>query len=172
MRNVVGGLCTLLLLWGCSMQHGEQALFTQYEKSKYYHGQLLKTEKIRLPEQGETAILLSATYLSYKKESDHLPRAERFIVSIYADDEMSMRELVAKGLRLEGIPPVSVNVLHEDDPRLAHISFKTPWNHFFLVSFPPVEKERFDLTFHSTRYGTGVMHFAKRAKYTFTPKVF
>jgi len=170
MRNIVGGVCTVLLLWGCGMDTEQKKLMAQYEHEKRYHSQLLKTEKIQLHQGDETKALLTATYLAPSDKERHLKNDEVFIVGFYTDEENE--HLSALQLSLDGVKPKSILPLNEKDPRLKEISFVIPWNRFFLVTFPHMEKEKFDLTFYSGTYGEGVMHFAKRAKYTFTQKAF
>jgi hypothetical protein len=169
MRNVVWAVGAAVLLSGCSTDDEQEKLKVLYAHTKHYHKQLLKTEKIQLYRENETAVMLSVTYLpdAKNKRGD-----ERFIVGYYSIDEERGGEAAMRRLTLEGSVPKAVKILKKGDVRLKEIPFVTEWNHIFLVVFPHTQKEKFDLIYEDGRYGKGVLHFAKRAKYTFVKKVF
>jgi len=172
MRTMTAALSFVLLLAGCTTK--EQAkLERSYEKEKNYHAELIKTEKAQLYKDGLTKVVLTATYLNEQNASkDAKQRGERFIIGLYVDENVDNSQLNDFNLTLDGTPPKSIIPLQEHDPRLKLLSFKTPWNHFFLVTFPYTQKQRFKLIFESTSYGKKILDFAKKAKYTFTHTAF
>jgi hypothetical protein len=169
MRHIVWTAGAAVLLAGCGGDHGSNLFLDRYETDKAYHQALIKTEKIQLFKEGESVLFLTATYMR-KEKYTHTP--EPFIVGVYETLPELSAESVVHTLRLEGHPPEQVVPLKKDDPRLKNISFQAPWRHFFMVTFPYVPQERLTLRLAIPSLGSGVMYFAKRAKYTFTKKAF
>ena len=172
MRTMAAALSLGLLLSACSTKEYDK-LQHLYEKEKAYHARLIKTEKAQFYEDGLTKILLTATYLNEQNSSKNAPEEdERFIVGLYVDESVDNAVLNDFNLTLDGTPPKAIVALKENDPRLKLLSFKAPWNRFFLVTFPHTPKKRFTLIFESEAYGRKVLDFAKKAKYTFTHTAF
>jgi hypothetical protein len=174
MRYVIVGLYAAVLLSGCNVEEGRKDLLHTYDKKRLYHKQLLKTEKLQLYKKGRTTLILTAVYLPASQKQQHLKEDERFIVGIYVEggEERSVKQLLYASLSLDGTKPVSITSISQDEVRKQNISFVTSWNRYYLIRFPHMEKERFSLRFHNDIYGMGVLHFAKRAKYTFVKKAF
>lgn len=169
MYSIVRGLGAAVFLWGCSADHGQEKLMRQHHARQQYHQQMLKTEKIQFLENGQTRVMLTALYLNRNNPEKRSTEDEQFVVGIYAEESPAP---LATHLLLEGIKPKHVTLLDDDDPRLRTVSFKTAWSRFYLVSYPHTPKERFSLVYTDSRCGKGVLHFAKRAKYTFDPRIF
>lgn len=172
MRTMTAALLLVLLLAGCTTK--EQIKLEQsYEKEKDYHAKLIKTEKAQMYEDGLTKVVLTATYLNEQNASENAKQPdERFIVGLYVDENVDNSQLNDFNLTLDGTPPKAIVLLKAHDPRLKMLSFKAPWNHFFLVTFPYTSKQRFKLIFESKVYGKKTLDFAKKAKYTFTHTAF
>ena len=172
MRTITAALSLTLLLAGCSTK--EYAKLEQsYEKEKVYHAKLIKTEKAQMYENGLTKVLLTATYLNEQNASKNAAQEdERFIVGLYVDESVDNAQLNDFNLTLDNTPPKEIVPLKENDQRLKLLSFKAPWNRFFLVTFPYTPKKRFKLIFESDVYGRKELDFAKKAKYTFTHTAF
>ena len=170
MRIVLWSVILAALLAGCSTTNEERVLLQRYEKKKHYHKKLLKTEKVQLYEGDLTKVMLTATYLNTSPVKEDAREDERFVVGLYVDDETEASRAFDFNLTLNGREPKSITPLKQGDRHLKEISFVTEWNRFFLVTFPYVEEERFDLLFESEKYGKGRLNFAKKAKYTFTKK--
>ena len=172
MRTMTAALSLVLLLAGCATKE-QTKLERSYEKEKNYHATLIKTEKAQLYRDGLTKVLLTATYLNEQNASkDTAEEDERFIVGLYVDESVDNTLLNDFNLTLDGTPPKEIVPLKEKDPRLKLVSFKAPWNRFFLVTFPYTPKKRFKLIFESDAYGRKELDFAKKAKYTFTHTAF
>ncbi len=171
MRMIGWTVAAALLLGGCTGKEHD-ALLTHYEKNKYYHKQLIKTEKVQLYEGDLTKVALTATYLNTYTPDKNVTEDERFIIGLYIDEESSDVSGYEFNLTLNGQPPLRIVPLKEGDKRLKDISFVSDWAHFFLVDFPHQSAKRLTLVFESERYGKGTLHFAKQAKYVFTKKAF
>jgi hypothetical protein len=171
MRSILWSVTLAALLAGCTTKE-QSKLLEHYEAKKNYHKQLLKTEKVQLYDGNLTKVMLTATYLNAQTPSNENNESERFIVGLYVDDDLQEQEAFDFNLTLNGHAPTSIVPLKKRDPRLEEISFVADWSQFFLITFPHTDATRFDLLFESEQYGKGVLHFAKKAKYTFTKKAF
>ncbi len=162
----------MVLLIGCASKE-EKALMQVYEKKKFYHQKLQKTEKLQLYDEDITKVLVTATYLNEKNSNALDKPDEVFIVSIYFE-ESENRSFDQEGYRLtlNGNTPKSITVIDESDTRLKDISFISEWNYLYMVTFPYVSNKSFTLIFDSELYGKGELYFAKVAKYTLSKKIF
>ena len=165
MLKSMTSILVLFLLSACTSKE-EKALTQVYEKNKTYHYKLQKTEKVQLKDNGITKVVLTGTYLykPSKKKIDN--RDEVFIIGMYAEDneEQSFTQ-DGFSLTLEGKAAKKIKLLPKDDPALKNISFVSDWSQFYLVHFPHTSKKSFRLIFKSDKYGNGILHFAKVAKY-------
>ena len=168
MRTIATGLICALFLNACA-DSDEASFLHHYEMQKRYHKRLLQTEKLRLPEEGETLFLLTATYLY---DPENKKGDERFIVGIYADNDKAENGKIGIDLSLDGAPPEEVAALEKDDPLLRDLSFKIAWHRYYLVRFPHTEKRGFNLVVNAFEYGKGALRFAKKPKYVFSKKAF
>ena len=150
----------MLLLDGCGSKT-EKTFLRSFEKEKSYHQKLIKTEKLQFYEDNLTKILLTATYLGEGKTG-----VERFIVGIYADDDIAAipgSENVK--LMLNGKHPLKIEPLSLGDTALKNLSFVSGWISYYRISFPRIESRQLEMKVEIPRYGSGRMHFAKIAKY-------
>ena len=171
MRNIIVLLSVMLLLTACTSKE-EKALTQAYEKKRFYHHQLQKTEKVQLYDGLITKAVLTATYLNEQSKDKSYKPDEVFIVGISIDEEQ-IEGIEHEGYRLtlNGKPPKTIQPLEDDDPLLKDISFKSEWSYFYLVTFPYIPSKSFKLLFESELYGKGELHFAKVAKYMLSREV-
>jgi len=189
-------LAAALLLVGCTPPKEAAHLQQTFEKRKSYHKRLMKTEKVQLYEGNFTKVTLTATYLNrqgrakegeedsflnyinplelFEKRDKKVNREdEKFIIGLYVDDDgIEEGETFNFDLTLNGKPPKSITPLAHSDPRLKDISFVADWSQFYLIKFPHVNAERFNIVFESAKYGKGTLNFAKKAKFFYTKKAF
>jgi hypothetical protein len=162
-------LTGIVLLHGCTSKE-ETALMASYTDKIKYHKKLQKTEKIQLYENNVTKVMVTATYLFTRTVDKNDTRDESFIVGIHVDDEAA--ENVSYSLLLNGKAAKDIKELSVDDERLKELSFISQWGEYYLVTFPHVNSKKVTLVFQSERYGKGVLHFAKVAKYVLTKQAF
>lgn len=156
----------LLLTAGCSTKD-KDTLFDSFHKEKVYYKNLQKTEKIQLYDENDTTkALVVATYLAPKTYKLKDRSKEVFIVGVYLEEEQDDQPGSVYTLKLDGQKPLKVETLSRSDKLLKNTSFVTEWSTYYKVTFPHVSKKSFMLTFESTKYGKGQLHFAKVAKYT------
>lgn len=164
----------MLLIVGCTSKE-EQALKDFYLENKTYNKKLQKTEKIQLysPDNGETKVLVTATYLNKKTEKEIKKEDEVFVLGIYIEgSEIDDINDEVFSLSLDRKAPKSLTRLKNDSSYLKDISFVSPWSQFYLVRFPHTTKKSFNLLFNSEYYGQGTLHFSKVAKYVLNKKAF
>jgi hypothetical protein len=161
----------LFFFVGCTSDKDDLLLQTFTNKLDY-HKELKQTEKVQLYENNITKAMLTATYLYTSNFENNDTRDEEFIVGVHLEDEaMSSIGKYGYSLTLNTQAPKKVEPLSQNDRRLKHISFVTDWGSYYLVTFPHVSKKSFNLIFESERYGNGVLHFAKLAKYALEEKI-
>ena len=144
-----------------------------YGEKANYHKQLQKTEKTQLYKYNVTKVMLTATYLYTPNFEKNDTRDEVFIVGLYLDDKVPGK-LDSKGntLTLNGKNAKEIQLLSIHDERLKDLSFVTPWNSYYLVTFPHEEDKKITLVFESELFGKGELHFAKVAKYVLNKEAF
>ncbi|MCF6205702.1 MAG: hypothetical protein L3J47_02240 [Sulfurovum sp.] len=171
MRMIAWAVVSAALLTACTNTE-QEALLSQYQKNRHYHKQLLKTEKVQLYDGNLTKVALTATYLNPASSEQNATEDERFIIGLYMEDALEKSGHYDFNLSLNGEAPKEVLPLAHTDSRLKDLSFISEWNHYFLVTFPHISKNRFKLVFESETYGKGELDFAKKAKYIFSKKAF
>lgn len=159
----------IVLLLGCTSKE-EISLMESYTHKIKYHKQLQKTEKMQLYENNVTKVMVTATYLYTPTLDKNDTRDEAFIVGIHLENEAS--EELNYSLLLNGKKAKEVESLSADDARLKELSFISEWGEYYLVTYPHVKSKKIRLVFKSDRYGTGVLNFAKVAKYVLTKEAF
>ena len=170
-RSTIACIAAVLLL-GCTSK-SEKDLMEAYTSKISYHKQLQKTEKTQLYHDGETKVMLTATYLYTPSDEQNDTRDEVFIVGLHLHEEADQNINNSEyNLTLNGEVPSEIKVLSTDDERLKEVSFITDWAEYYLVSFPHVSSKRVTLVFESERYGKGTLHFAKVAKYVLNKEAF
>lgn len=144
-----------------------------YNANATYHERLQKTEKVQLYEGNVTKAMLTATYLYTQTYEKHDTRDEVFILGVHLEDEVL--QTLQEGqyiLTLNGSSAKEALRLDKNDERLKELSFIMDWGSYYLVTFPHVKGKDFRLTFKSTSYGEGTLHFAKVAKYVLSKQAF
>jgi len=159
-------LLTSLLFIGCTSEKNEDLLHT-FKDNLDYHKTLGKTEKIQLYDNNETKVMVTATYLYVATFENNDTHDEVFVVGMHLEDEdASMLNQNDYRLTLNNKVAKEVKPLKKDDKHLKDISFITEWGRYYLVTFTHVPSKYFNLVFESSRYGKGMLHFSKVAKYT------
>jgi len=169
MRNIVSLLSAAVLLGGCGTSNvARNEIMKQYKQENERYSAMMKSEKMVCQKDGESAVVLNATYLPASKPHSG---SERFIVGVYlSEDEDSARFL--EKLRLEGKAPRHIVPVSENSLKEKEMVFVVPWRDYFKVEFPPVKEERFDITLEDPLCEGEKMHFAKRPKYIFSKKAY
>jgi hypothetical protein len=157
-------LLGVVFLAGCSSkeEHDLTALYT----AKMKQGKALqKTEKIQFYEDEVTQMSLVATYL-YVPKITTTNDDEIFVVGVHAEDD-SLATLSSKKeqLTLNDEAPKEIKLLQKGDERIQKVSFLNPWNRYYLVTFAHIKSKKLTLSYTHQKYGTGVLYFAKVAKY-------
>lgn len=171
MREVVI-LMIVLLYSGCSSKN-ESKMRKSFQEEIPFNGKLQKSEKLRLYDEGEVKILLTATYLNGEQslhDENNKKIKEEFVVGLYQSEDVNSAGLMGReqNLTLDGKLPVKVKKLSHHDPLLKNIPMVNAWSTYHLVIFPHTEKKIFVLTFDNNMYGKGQMKFAKEAKFLLT----
>jgi hypothetical protein len=162
----------MALYSGCGSDN-EKMMHKTFETNIQTNTTLQKSEKIRLYENDEVKVMLTATYLNGERslaaEETGQKIGEEFVVGVYEADGTALG-LASKeqNLTLEGKLPVKIKELSRNDPLLEHIPIVSIWSSFYLVSFPHTSKSMFDLIFENYQYGKGRLGFAKKAKFLLT----
>jgi len=150
---------------GCTSDK-DNDLLEKFTTKLDYHKKLKQTEKVQLYENNVTKAMLTATYLYTSSFENNDTRDETFIIGVHLEDEaISSISQYGYSLTLKGSTPHKIKSLDHDSIHLKYSSFITEWGSYYLVTFPHTSEKSFDLVFQNARYGKGVLHFAKIAKY-------
>jgi len=163
---------------GCGSIH-EKRMNRSFDKVSDFGAGMQKTENIKLSEDGEVKIFLTATYLNGEESilDDDKKIKEKFIIGLYQADDVNHTGLINEDQNLtinikypksdeeftreerierrKGIDklPVSVKKLSLDDPLLKNIPMVNTWNDYYYVEFPHTERKVFSLTYQNKVYG-------------------
>ena len=168
----------LILFAGCgSIQ--EKRMNRSFEKVNDFGAGMQKTENIKLREEGEVKIFLTATYLNGEESvaDDDKKIKEKFIVGFYhaddlnhtgsinidqnltiniqyekSDKEMTKKEEVKRNKGMDKLP-LSVKKLSLGDPLLKNVPLVNTWNEYYYVEFPHTKRKVFSLTYQNKIYG-------------------
>ena len=169
---------TVILFMGCGSIH-EKRMNRSFDKVSDFGAGMQKTENIKLSEDGEVKIFLTATYLNGEESilDDDKKIKEKFIIGLYQADDVNHTGLINEDQNLtinikypksdeeftreerierrKGIDklPVSVKKLSLDDPLLKNIPMVNTWNEYYYVEFPHTERKVFSLTYQNKVYG-------------------
>jgi len=163
---------------GCGSIH-EKRMNRSFDKVSDFGAGMQKTENIKLSEDGEVKIFLTATYLNGEESilDDDKKIKEKFIVGLYqaddvnhtglinadqnltinikypkSDEEFTREERIERRKGIDKLP-VSVKKLSLDDPLLKNIPMVNTWNDYYYVEFPHTERKVFSLTYQNKVYG-------------------
>jgi|GEM_PF-1347060 len=171
-------IVTIILFMGCGSIH-EKRMNRSFEKVSDFGAGMQKTENIKLSEDGEVKIFLTATYLNGEESvlDEDKKIKEKFIVGLYQADDVNHTGLInadqnltiniqypksdkeftraEKIERKKGVDrlPVSVKKLSLDDPLLKNVPLVNAWNSYYYVEFPHTERKMFSLTYQNKVYG-------------------
>lgn len=180
---------TVILFMGCGSTH-EKRMNRSFEKVSDFGAGMQKTENIKLSEDGEVKIFMTATYLNGEESilDDDKKIKEKFIVGLYQADDVNHTGLInvdqnltiniqyqksdkeftraEKIERRKGVDklPVSVKKLSLDDPLLKNVPLVNTWNDYYYVEFPHTERKMFSLTYQNKVYGKKKKKKSKKKK--------
>ncbi len=172
---------------GCSSKE-ENRMNKSFGKISDSGAGMQKTENIKLSQDGEVKIFLTATYLNGEESvlDEDKKIKEKFIVGLYQADDVNLTGLInadqnltiniqypksdkeftraEKIERKKGVDklPVSVKKLSLDDPLLKNVPLINTWNSYYYVEFPHTERKMFSLTYQNKVYGKKKMKKKKK----------
>jgi len=161
----------ILFFAGCSSKE-ENRMNKSFGKVSDFGAGMQKTENIKLREDGEVKIFLTASYLNGKEsilDEDKIIK-EKFIVGLYqaddvnhtglinadqnltiniqypkSDKEFTKKEEIKRNKGIDKLP-VFVKKLSLDDPLLENVPLVNTWNEYYYVEFPHTKRKKFSLT--------------------------
>ena len=179
----------VILFAGCTSKN-ESQMEKSFAKMQNPGIELQKTEKVKISQDGEVKILLTATYLNGEKSlADEKEKVrEKFIVGLYQASDVNQSELISKDQNLtinlqypesdkkfskaekikrrKGIDrlPLVVKKLTMNDPMLKNIPMVNTWSDYYYVEFPHTKRKQFSLTYQNKIYGKIPMKKKKKKK--------
>ncbi|MEA3457032.1 MAG: hypothetical protein U9R26_11040 [Campylobacterota bacterium] len=181
----------IILFAGCSSKD-ENRMDRSFVKIRDFGEGMQKTENIKLSQDGEVKIFLTATYLNGEEsivDEDNKIK-EKFIIGFYQADDVNFTGLInpdqnltinikyqksdkeytraEKIERKKGVDklPVAVKKLSLNDPLLKYIPLVNTWNNYYYVEFPHTERKTFALTYQNKVYGKKKKKKNKKEKKT------
>jgi len=177
----------IILFAGCSSKE-ENRMNKSFGKITDSGAVMQKTEDIKLRQDGEVKIFLTATYLNGEESiaDDDEKIKEKFIVGLYQADDVNHTGLInadqnmtiniqypksdkeftraEKIKRRKGIDklPLTVKELSLDDPLLKNVPMVNTWNTYYFVEFPHTKRKTFSLTYQNKVYGKKKMKKKKK----------
>ncbi len=199
-RELLIGVLSLIILslfGGCSSK-SENSMKRAFHKNMAKQSSLQKSEKIKISQNREVKVALTATYLNAKESllDEDKSIHEKFIVGIYqsadiyaigfssneqnltlnveypkTDKELTRDEERVRRAGYNALPIVSRELAHSD-PILSKIPLVNSWTHYYLLEFPHTTKDKFSLIFQNRQLGSAKysLNFAKGAKYLYFNK--
>jgi hypothetical protein len=158
MKKLLLYMGSLLFLVNCSSQNSFSLTDVDYRQK------LVKTQKAILYKDKQTKAILTATYSN--SFDDMNGTNERFIVTLYIDNDNNNRWNRAYHLTLNGKKPISIKKLKSDDKLLSNISFKNEWKNYYFVNFPSVGDKQMYMIFGDNKQEVK-LYFTKKAKYLY-----
>ncbi len=135
-----------------------------FVKEGGYHQKLIKTEKFQRYHNGQTTLLVTATYLGEEKHS------ERFIIGLYRDEGIeAIPGTPTLKLTLNGTPPQKLTKLSQETIRPSELPLQMVWMDYYMVTFPHTDTKTLHLQITTPHLGSGTLQFAKVAKYMLHP---
>lgn len=168
----------IILFAGCSSKE-ENRMDRSFGKISNYGASMQKTENIKLSQDGEVKIFLTATYINGEESVADKDKKikEKFIVGLYQADDVNFTGLInpdqnltinikypksdktftraEKIERKKGIDrlPLTIKKLSLDDPLLKYVPLVNTWNNYYYVEFPHTERKMFALMYQNKVYG-------------------
>ena len=179
----------IIFFTGCSSKN-EKHMDKSFGKVSDFGAGMQKTENIKLSEDSEVKIFLTATYLNGEEsvlDEDNKIK-EKFVVGLYQSGDVNLTGLInadqnltinikypksdkvftraEKIERKKGIDrlPVTVKKLSLGDPLLKNVPLVNTWSSYYYVEFPHTEREKFALTYQNKVYGKKPMKKSKKKK--------
>ena len=179
----------IILFAGCSSKE-ENRMNRSFGKISNSGAGMQKSQNIKLSQDGEVKILLTATYLNSEESAADKDKKikEKFIVGLYQSDDGNFTGLInpdqnltiniqypesdkeftraEKIERKKGVDrlPLTVKNLSLDDPLLKYVPLVNTWNDYYYVEFPHTERRMFTLTYQNKVYGKKLMKKSKKKR--------
>jgi len=180
-------LVVILFYAGCASKN-EKEMESSFKQVVDQGTRLQKTEKIKIVEDNETKILLTASYLNGEESlnDDKEKVREKFIVGLYqsgdsnytglinpdqnltinlqypeSDKKFSRKERLKRKKGIDTLP-LLVQKLSPSDPKLKDIPMVNDWSDYYYVEFPHTRREQFTLTYQNRIYGTKIVKKKKK----------
>ena len=179
----------LILFAGCSSKN-ENTMEKSFKQVTGVGHKMQKTEKIKISENNEVKVFLTATYLNSEVSAadDDNKVKEKFIIGLYQIDDGNLTGLVngeqnltinfpypesdktftraEEKKRKQGmfLLPTSIKKLSLNDPMLKNIPLVNNWSSYYYVEFPHSEALKFSLVYQNKIYGKIPMPLSNVAK--------
>jgi len=195
--NTTTSIVLAFLILGCSSKN-ENEMKKSFHNHIKKHTALQKSEKIKLTQNKEVKIALTATYLNPKESLNDKEEKtnEIFIIGLYKSDDTTAVGFNSneQNLTLNVQYPKTDKVLTKDeehqrrrgydalplvskelsynDPLLSKIPLVNSWTQYYFVEFPYSHRKNFSLVFQNRQFGGQKyqLNFAKNAKYLYFSK--
>ncbi|CAA6816713.1 MAG: Unknown protein [uncultured Sulfurovum sp.] len=172
-------LIAVFVMAGCSAKKEEckvrdKSDFGQlFTKDDIFHNSLINTQKAQLIASFETKALLTATYLNpvfeerncKKRFLNKMQDAEYFFIGVYIQNS-EKHKFNTKGysLTLNGLAPIEVIELENDDPLRYEMPMVDNWSTYYKVKFKKSPTNDFTLIFENDRFGKDILNYSKGEK--------
>jgi len=192
--NTTTSMVLAFLIFGCSSKN-ENEMKKSFHNHIKKHTALQKSEKIKLIQNKEVKIALTATYLNAEKSLNDKEEKtkEAFILGLYKSDDITAIGFNSneQNLTLNVQYPKTDKILTKDeehqrrkgydavpliskelsynDPLLSKIPLVNSWTQYYFVEFPYSHRKNFSLVFQNKQLGSQKyqLNFAKNAKYLY-----
>jgi len=183
------------VFFGCSFKN-EKKMQKSFDKHLISQKKLQKSEKIKISENGETKIALTATYLNgFNSLKDKYGKIkEKFIIGIYqsndvysiglnsneqnltlhivdsrTDKDLSNEEEKIRRAGYDSLPITMVKI-ESNNKLLQNIPLVNSWSKYYFIEFPHTEHKQFSVIFQNNQFASGKKYsldFAKNKKYLY-----
>jgi len=185
----------VVLFFGCSFKN-EKKMQKDFDKHLISQKKLQNSEKIKISENGETKVALTATYLnglnSLKDKNGKIK--EKFIIGLYQSNDVpilglksneqniTLHIVEARGDRdlsdeeernrragYNSLPITAIEI-NSNSKLLQNIPFINSWSKYYFVEFPHTDNKQFSVIFQNKQFASGrkySLNFAKNKKYLY-----
>jgi len=183
------------VFFGCSFKN-EKEMQKSFDKHLISQKKLQKSEKIKISQNGETKIAVTATYLNglnSLKDKDGKVK-EKFIVGIYqsndaftnglnnneqnltlhivdskTDKELTNEEERVRRAGYDSLP-ITIIKIDSNSKLLQNIPLVNSWSKYYFIEFPHTDNKQFSVIFQNSQFALGrkySLNFAKNKKYLY-----
>ncbi len=151
----------LLVSGGCGARH----TMHYFEKDNYFERAMNNMQTGTMVQSLETKAILHAIYLNHVDPKLYNDGEYFFIGTYIADD---FRDPSKQGLfnelfwlKLNGLVPLKIEELEEDNVLRKSMPLVSRWNRYFRVKFKTSKSNLLKLTYENARYGKIVLTYQK-----------